>query len=59
MRGSRMTTAVSRDRRAALMRTGAFGPPRPKDEAAQAQLRTSLLSNESVETLEPDFEPYA
>ena len=27
--------------RAAVMRTGVFGPPRPKDEAAQAQLRTA------------------
>ena len=44
--------------RAAFMRTGSFGPPRPKDEAAQAQLRTVLLANEPLESLEPDFDPY-
>ena len=40
------------------MRTGAFGPPRPKDEAAQAQLRTSLLAGMQVDELEPEFGPY-
>ena len=44
--------------RAAFMRTGAFGPPRPKDDAAQAQLRTSLLANDPPEALEPQFDPY-
>jgi hypothetical protein len=44
--------------RAALMRTGAFGPARPKDELAQAQLRTRLLSNHRAEDLEPEFDPY-
>jgi hypothetical protein len=44
--------------RAAFMRSGAFGPARPKDEAAQAQLRARLLANEPLEALEPDFDPY-
>ena len=44
--------------RAAIMRTGVFGPARPKDEAAQAQLRTGLLANEPLEALEPEFGPY-
>jgi len=43
--------------RAALMRSGAFGPPRPKDEAAQAQLRTMLLAHDPPEALEPHFDP--
>ncbi len=44
--------------RAAVMRTGVFGPPRPKDEVAQAELRTSLLAGLRVDELEPDFGPY-
>lgn len=44
--------------RVAIMRTGVFGPPRPKDEAAQTQLRKSLLANMPVDLLEPEFGPY-
>ena len=44
--------------RAAFMRTGAFGPPRPKDETAQAQLRKSLLAGMQPDELEPEFGPY-
>ena len=44
--------------RAGIMRTGVFGPPRPKDEAAQAQLRTTLLGSLSANELEPAFGPY-
>jgi hypothetical protein len=44
--------------RSAIMRTGVFGPPRPKDEAAQAHLVASLLADMPTETLEPDFSPY-
>ena len=44
--------------RAAVMRTGVFGPPRPKDEAAQAKLRTSLLARLGADELEPEFGPY-
>jgi hypothetical protein len=44
--------------RAAFMRSGAFGPPRPKDEAAQAQLQTNLLAGVPPDELEPEFGPY-
>ena len=44
--------------RAAIMRTGVFGAPRPKDEAAQAQLRASLLAGMQTDELEPEFGPY-
>ena len=44
--------------RAAFMRSGAFGPPRRKDEAAQAQLRTRLLAGIGPDELEPEFGPY-
>ena len=44
--------------RAAFMHSGAFGPQRPKDVAAQAQLRTILLAGMQVDELEPEFGPY-
>ena len=44
--------------RAAILRTGVFGPARPKDEAAQAQLRTRFFTNDPPEMLEPEFAPY-
>ena len=44
--------------RAGIMHTGVFGPPRPKDEAAQAQLRTSLLAGLRPDELEPEFGPF-
>ena len=44
--------------RAAIMRTGAFGPTRPKDEETQAQLRTRFFANDPPEVLEPEFAPY-
>ena len=44
--------------RLAIMRTGAFGPPRPKDAVAQDQLRTRLLAGMQAAELEPEFGPY-
>ena len=44
--------------RAAIMRTGVFGPPRPKDEVAQARLRTGPLAGLPVDELEPEFGPF-
>ena len=41
-----------------LIRTGAFGPPRPKDDAAQAQLRRTLLAGIPAAELEPEFGQY-
>jgi hypothetical protein len=44
--------------RAALTLTGAFGPPRPKDETAHGQLRADLLASTPADELEPEFGPY-